>query len=88
MKSNPRGLAGGYGSGDALRSALGGLGAFLVGASAMPLLPVALASAHLFGTQAGLGGPIALTATFGYGLNAAVLITALAIFRHSRRSDA
>ena len=58
-----------------------------VGAGLGPTM-VALASAHVFGRQAGLGAPIALTATFGYGLNAAVLIAALILFRRDRRTRA
>ncbi len=54
-----------------------------VGAGLGPTL-VALASAHVFGAQVGLGAPIALTASFGYGLNAALLVATLAILRPNR----
>lgn len=47
-----------------------------VGAGLGPTL-VAFASAHVFGAQAGLGAPIALTASLGYGLDAALLIATL-----------
>lgn len=55
-----------------------------VGAGLGPTM-VALASAHLFGAQAGLGAPIALTATLGYGFNAAALIAAWFWIRPTRR---
>ena len=54
-----------------------------VGAGIGPTL-VALASAHVFGIKAGLGAPIALVATLGYGLNAVTLTTLLAMLRPSR----
>jgi MFS family permease len=44
-----------------------------VGAGLGPTM-VALASAHVFGPLAGLGAPISLTATLGYGFNAALLV--------------
>lgn len=47
-----------------------------VGAGLGPTL-VAFASAHVFGAQAGLGAPIALTASLGYGLDAVLLIATL-----------
>ena len=55
-----------------------------VGAGLGPTM-VALASAHIFGAQAGLGAPIALTATLGYGFNAAALIAAWVWIRPTRR---
>jgi MFS family permease len=58
-----------------------------VGAGLGPTL-VAIASAHVFGTQAGLGAPIALTASLGYGLNAALLIATLAFLRPRRLTRA
>ena len=48
-----------------------------VGAGLGPTL-VALASAHVFGSGSGLGGPIALTASLACGLNALMLLAALA----------
>ncbi len=54
-----------------------------VGAGLGPTM-VALASAHIFGAQAGLGAPIALTATLGYGFNAAALIAAWVWIRPTR----
>lgn len=47
-----------------------------VGAGLGPTL-VAFASAHVFGAQAGLGAPISLTASLGYGLDAVLLIATL-----------
>jgi MFS family permease len=58
-----------------------------VGAGLGPTM-VALASAHIFGSQAGLGAPIALTATIGYGLNAVVLIATMTIVRSGRLTRA
>lgn len=54
-----------------------------VGAGLGPTL-VALASVHVFGIQAGLGAPIALTATLAYGLNVALLAATLVVLRPSR----
>lgn len=51
-----------------------------VGAGLGPTL-VALASAHVFGTRAGLGAPIALTASGAYGLDAVLVIATLALLR-------
>lgn len=51
-----------------------------VGAGLGPTL-VALFGAHLFGAGAGLGAPIALTATVGYGLDAVLLAATLAVLR-------
>jgi MFS family permease len=54
-----------------------------VGAGLGPTM-VALASAHLFGVRAGLGAPIALTASLGYGINVVVLIATLIALRANR----
>jgi MFS family permease len=51
-----------------------------VGAGLGPTL-VALFGAHVFGTGAGLGAPIALTATVGYGLDAILLAVTVAALR-------
>ena len=45
---------------------------------------VALAAAHMFGTQAGLGAPLAFTAAAGYLLAAIVLAATLSALRRSR----
>jgi MFS family permease len=57
------------------------------GAGLGPTL-VALASAHVFGIQAGLGGPIALTASLGYGLDAVLLAATLVFLRLRRPASA
>jgi MFS family permease len=51
-----------------------------VGAGLGPTL-VALLSVQVFGAQAGLGGPIALTASLAYGLNAVLLLATVALLR-------
>lgn len=51
-----------------------------VGAGLGPTL-VALLGAHVFGSQAGLGAPIALTATLGYGLDVVLLAATVAVLK-------
>jgi MFS family permease len=51
-----------------------------IGAGLGPTL-VAFASAHVFGAEAGLGAPIALTASGAYGLDAILVIATLALLR-------
>lgn len=51
-----------------------------LGAGLGPTL-VAVASAHVFGTAAGLGAPIALTASLAYGLDAILLLATLVRLR-------
>lgn len=58
-----------------------------IGAGLGPTM-VALASSHIFGIHQGLGAPISLTADFGYGLNALVLIGTLVMYRSGRRRGA